>query len=394
MPLVFWRRDDVRLALVRREVGRLFGIYLAEFPGCTQTQLALLTGHDRSDISNFIRGARGPRVADIDVLNRVADGLAMPDIARTMLGLAPAEMTIAEIEAGTPQPDATTDPPDTTSGSLPEPAPGDAFAVTQLLRTVTAALGTPDVEHVEWNSAPARVIDARPLPLVPVSEDDQLAETTRRITRQLIEVSQTLPLSAAETTRLAGLAGNLVDLDQHLDIAIGPDGTSQLTYTHALFNMSTGPVTRFSRELWFEHITKPLHISAIELGTQRVSIQRIHDTGNLSKFACQFSPPIRPGDTATFGYRCIGGQFVSDHYWRQGILRHTRRFTIALRHQQAGRVVACSAVEEHPDGSENSADEDLLWDYDTGDVLITVTRNHLRPNQAITIRWEVDHDLA
>ncbi|MFX0573076.1 hypothetical protein [Nocardia nepalensis] len=104
VPIGFWHRDDVRLALARREVGRLFGIYLGEFPACTQAQLALLTEHDRSDISNFIRGARSPRVTDIDVLNRIADGLDMPDEARTLVGLAPREPAPAEHRVLNPLP--------------------------------------------------------------------------------------------------------------------------------------------------------------------------------------------------------------------------------------------------------------------------------------------------
>jgi hypothetical protein len=89
VPPVFWQREDVRRALGRREIGRLVGVYLAAFPDCTQTQLAILTQHDRSDISNFVRGTRSSRVTDIDVLSRIADGLAMPDTARALLGLAP-----------------------------------------------------------------------------------------------------------------------------------------------------------------------------------------------------------------------------------------------------------------------------------------------------------------
>jgi hypothetical protein len=89
VPALFWQRDDVRLALDRREIGRLLGVYLATFPECTQTQLAILTQHDRSDISNFVRGTRSSRVTDIDVLARIAEGLAMPDAARGLLGLAP-----------------------------------------------------------------------------------------------------------------------------------------------------------------------------------------------------------------------------------------------------------------------------------------------------------------
>lgn len=85
----FWQRDDVRPVLATRDIGRLFALYLASNPECTQTRLASLTQHDRSEVSNLIRGARSPRISDIDVLTRVADGLAMPDAARVMLGLAP-----------------------------------------------------------------------------------------------------------------------------------------------------------------------------------------------------------------------------------------------------------------------------------------------------------------
>jgi SLOG cluster4 family len=99
VPPLFWRREDVRLALAHREIGRLMGIYLATFPECTQTQFAILTQHDRSDISNFVRGTRNSRVADIDVLARIADGLAMPNSARELLGLAPVVSSTADLTA-------------------------------------------------------------------------------------------------------------------------------------------------------------------------------------------------------------------------------------------------------------------------------------------------------
>jgi hypothetical protein len=89
VPTAFWRRDEVCHALTRRDVAELFRLFLAEFADCTQTQLALLTEHDRSDISNWVRGIRQSRVSDIEVLTRIADGLQLPDQARLLLGLAP-----------------------------------------------------------------------------------------------------------------------------------------------------------------------------------------------------------------------------------------------------------------------------------------------------------------
>jgi len=104
VPADFWRRDDTQVALARREIGRLFQIYLDAFPDCTQTQLALLTEHDRSDISNWVRGKRHGRVSDIEVLIRITDGLLMPDEARVLLGLAPAEALVSSIRAARPVP--------------------------------------------------------------------------------------------------------------------------------------------------------------------------------------------------------------------------------------------------------------------------------------------------
>lgn len=101
VPPSFWRDTDVQTALARREIGRLFQLYVARFPDCTQTQLALLTEHDRSDISNWIRGARQGRVSDVEVLARIADGLLIPDDARVLLGIAPADTRITAIRAGT-----------------------------------------------------------------------------------------------------------------------------------------------------------------------------------------------------------------------------------------------------------------------------------------------------
>src|SRR5687767_5735078 len=92
VPGTFWARTDVQTHLACRDLGCLFQAYLAAFPDCTQTQLALLTEHDRADISNWVRGTRQGRVSDIDVLTRIAGGLAMPDHARILLGLAPADM--------------------------------------------------------------------------------------------------------------------------------------------------------------------------------------------------------------------------------------------------------------------------------------------------------------
>jgi hypothetical protein len=99
IPEGFWDRADVGAALCGRDMTALLRIFFAEFTECTQVQLALLTDHDRADISNWVRGARQARVGDIDVLERIADGMAMPDTARVRLGLAPANQPLSAIAA-------------------------------------------------------------------------------------------------------------------------------------------------------------------------------------------------------------------------------------------------------------------------------------------------------
>ncbi|MFF0491107.1 hypothetical protein ACFYTQ_18965 [Nocardia sp. NPDC004068] len=57
-------------------------------------------------------------------------------------------------------------------------------------------------------------------------------------------------------------------------------------------------------------------------------------------------------------------------------------------------MISCSAIEEHQEGAEHSVTEDLLWDYDDSDVIIELSREYLRPNQSITLRWEVANEYS
>jgi len=209
------------------------------------------------------------------------------------------------------------------------------------------------------------------------------------IGKKALAVAKVLRLSPEEGQRLAALAGNVVELGLRLDIDVAEDGWAKLTYRHELFNMSPRPLTRLTRELWFENTDGPLVINAICTAAHRIAVQRTHDTAHNAKFACQISPALQPGDTATVSYTCTGGQFVEDHYWRQQIARYTRHCTIRIRLRGVRQLASFSALEEHPDGAENSATEDLLWDYDDQDVTITLTRDYLQPNQALTVRWAV-----
>jgi uncharacterized membrane protein len=181
----------------------------------------------------------------------------------------------------------------------------------------------------------------------------------------------------------------VIDLDLRVDIDIAADGWARLSYRHELLNTSELPFARLARELWFENTRGSLVITPHNKGDRNVVIQRIHDTASLAKFACQISPPLRLGESAVIQYSCEGGQFLRDHYWRQATPRYTRRLTLNMRHRGAMTLTACSAFEERTDGSEVSAVDGLVWIYDGNDVIVTVTREFLRPTQSVTLRWVV-----
>lgn len=182
----------------------------------------------------------------------------------------------------------------------------------------------------------------------------------------------------------------VIELDMGITVDIGDDGRARLMYRRVLANLTSRPVSRLNAELWFEHTDGPLKITPFGEGDHQVAIQRKHDTSTMSAFACLISPAVQPEHTAVVGYTCEGCQFINDHYWRQFIPRYTRQLTVRLRHR-ASQLVSCTAVEEHPDGTENSATEALEWREHDGGVDLSLSRRYLKPNQAVTLRWEVAH---
>lgn len=262
-----------------------------------------------------------------------------------------------------------------------------------LLEAVHHRLGAPS-EPPEWGQTPSDEHEARSIPrdanLPPRTTElaTGFDETVRTLGRNLLTTASILRLSASETTQLAHLTGNIVELELLLDIRIRPSGWSTLTYNHVIVNLVGRPLTRLTRELWFENTEGEILITPLANASGDIEIERVHDTANLAKFACLLSAPLQPGAMSTVRYSCEGGRFVSDHYWRQSIPRYTRHLTITVRHEKATSIEQLFTTEERTDGSVVSADESLLWDYDGEDLVVTLTRNHLKPNQAVTLRWE------
>jgi transcriptional regulator with XRE-family HTH domain len=97
IPASFWQRADVTEALRSRGVGALFRL-LRQYTGASQTQVGIACGMSQGKVSQ-IMGDR-TRVESLAVLERIADGLGLPDPARMRLGLAPRPGPAEETPAG------------------------------------------------------------------------------------------------------------------------------------------------------------------------------------------------------------------------------------------------------------------------------------------------------
>jgi hypothetical protein len=86
VPAELWQRVEVRCALEARDFGLLFRLVRKYVRG-SQTQIGIAVGLTQATVSQVMAGRR--QVTALDVIERIADGLAMPDTARLVLGLAP-----------------------------------------------------------------------------------------------------------------------------------------------------------------------------------------------------------------------------------------------------------------------------------------------------------------
>lgn len=85
LPGWAWERAEVRQALRARDVGAVFR-YAQQYAGVSQSRIAVAAGMTQARVNEIINGRR--EVSRLDVYERVADGLQMPDDARHLLGLA------------------------------------------------------------------------------------------------------------------------------------------------------------------------------------------------------------------------------------------------------------------------------------------------------------------
>ncbi len=324
-------RDDMAAALRGRDFGAAF-LLMRKWDHVSQDRIASsVEGFSQSRVSRIAGGKA--RVEDVEVIERIADGLRIPG---AMVGLAPRPW---ETSGAT--------------GAAPHPPREILRAPTHRREQAGAAFVAPPATSPPERSA--------------------------------------ITSSAGESAVPGPSAGDVEDRSLTIDIDVAEDGWATLTYWHELHNRTATPFTRLNRELWFETTNGPLQIEALPSADRNIIIQRIHDTKLNARFACQIFPAVQPGESAMVGYRSTGGRFVQDHYWRQSIVRPTGILTIRLRHQGVTSLTRCSATEDRPDGSEISAAEGLSFARDDSGVVIELTRRNLRPNQFVTLRWDTAH---
>lgn len=261
-----------------------------------------------------------------------------------------------------------------------------------VVRSIADGLCAPGVPVARWGTPPGNVGGAvragRPFLAATRHSDPENEPLAELMARKVLALGQVYRIPPDELAQLSTLAGNLVDLSVTIDLNIAPDGICDVTYRYHLLNLAENPVTRMTRDLWFQHSRGRLDLTVLSDSERNIAIQRLHSSENIAKFACQMSPAALPGDSVRFGYTCSGGDFRRDYYWRQAVARYTRQFTLNVRHQGAGRLAGFTAIEELPDGTESHSQQTVIWDYDADDIVMTFTLDHLRPNQYATLRWD------
>ncbi|MFC0439408.1 XRE family transcriptional regulator [Kutzneria buriramensis] len=86
LPDWAWQRPEVRDALRARDMAALFKA-VQQYSGASQTRIGRATGLLQGRVSEIIAGTR--KVTTLELFERIADGVQMPDDARMLLGLAP-----------------------------------------------------------------------------------------------------------------------------------------------------------------------------------------------------------------------------------------------------------------------------------------------------------------
>ncbi|GAA0947039.1 XRE family transcriptional regulator [Nonomuraea longicatena] len=87
IPAAVWNHEESRQILKSRNISALFKL-AAKHAGASQVRIGVATGLSQPRVSAIMRGEAGP-ITDLNLFERIASGLGLPDHARMLLGLAP-----------------------------------------------------------------------------------------------------------------------------------------------------------------------------------------------------------------------------------------------------------------------------------------------------------------
>ncbi|GLW10312.1 hypothetical protein Misp01_54400 [Microtetraspora sp. NBRC 13810] len=99
IPADLWQRPEMLTALRNRDIGTILRL-VRQYAGVSQTRIGVAVNLSQGKISEIMKGT--VQVTSFEVIERIADGLHLPDPARMTLGLAPAQPTRIPRRDGTP----------------------------------------------------------------------------------------------------------------------------------------------------------------------------------------------------------------------------------------------------------------------------------------------------
>ncbi len=97
IPAAAWHQDDLCRALQLRDMAEVLRL-VQRYGRVSQVRLANATGIAQGRVNEIVNGRR--HVVALDVFERIANGLSMPDEARMLAGLAPANAVARAVFAG------------------------------------------------------------------------------------------------------------------------------------------------------------------------------------------------------------------------------------------------------------------------------------------------------
>jgi len=233
VPKGFWLRDDIGNALDHRDISALFTL-LSKHAGASQTRIGTATGMSQGTVCLIMNGSRV--VSAIDVLERIADGLALPDEGRLRLGLAPRGRLLGVTGSGkedtTKRRTAITlglvaaVSPETLASVLRDSA-GEAMEFTR--GTAASSVGTGTLDHLE-----AVLTDLeRSYWATPPGELFAVARVYRRRVDQLIRGSHTLKEERELYVYAAWLSALLALLAHDFGFPLAAEAYAIDCYEHA-----------------------------------------------------------------------------------------------------------------------------------------------------------------